>query len=159
MPAVRATNSKSGEGETKMKNNGIKMFLALGAACMFASVLDAQSNELSAKVPFSFQVRGKDFAPGRYIVREYGNLGIPFVQNSTTGESVFLSGAIHSLTSTGPARLVFHCYAGNACFLAEVRLAGTSGTTVAMTKAEKEIASSDRPHELATISVDLRHAD
>ena len=142
-----------------MKNNAIGMFLALGAACVCGSALDAQSNELSAKVPFAFQVAGKDFAAGRYVVRDHGYLGIPSVQNAATGELVFVAGADHALTQAGAPRLVFHCYAGNTCYLAEIRPASGSGSHVAMTKAEKEIANSNRHREMATISVDLRRAD
>ena len=142
-----------------MKNNTIRMFLALGAAFVCGSALDAQSNDLSAKVPFAFQVGGKDFAAGRYVVREHGYLGIPSVQNAVTGQTVFVAGANHALTQVGPPRLVFHCYAGSTCFLAEIRPASGPGSNVAMTKAEKEIANSDQPREMATISVDLRRAD
>jgi len=142
-----------------MKNNAIGMFVALGAACLSGSALDAQSSDLSAKVPFAFQVAGKDFAAGRYVVREHGYFGIPSVENAVTGQSVFVAGADHSLTQAGPARLVFHCYAGSTCFLAEIRPASGPGSNVSMTKAEKEIAKSDQPHEMATISVDLRRAD
>jgi hypothetical protein len=34
-----------------------------------------------------------------------------------------------------------------------------AGSNVAMTKAEKEIVNGNQPREMATISVDLRHAD
>ena len=105
-----------------MKNNMITMVLAISAACFGASALNAQSNDLTAKVPFAFQVSGKDFPAGRYIVRANGYSGIPSMQNADSGQSVFVSGATRSLTHAGPARLVFHCYAGNTCFLAEIRL-------------------------------------
>jgi hypothetical protein len=142
-----------------MKNNVIRMFLAVGAACVGVSALDAQSNNLSAKVPFAFQVAGKTFSAGRYLVASQGYLGIPSVQNSTTGETVFVAGADHALSHAGPARLVFHCYVGATCFLAEIRPSSGPGSNVAMTKAEKEIANGEQSHEMATISVDLRHAD
>src|SRR5580704_17885506 len=102
-----------------MKNNAIRMFLALGAVCVGGSALNAQSNDLSAKVPCAFQVAGKAFPAGRYLVRDNrsSSVTVPTIQNMTTGESVFISGANRSLTPAGPSRLVFHCYAGNTCFL------------------------------------------
>jgi len=135
------------------------MFLALGAACIFGSALDAQSIDFSAKVPFGFQVRGKDFAAGRYVVREHGYLGIPSVQNAENGETVFIAGSYRSVSQAGQPKLVFHCYSGHTCFLSEIRLSSGPGCSVAMSAAEKEIVNSPRPSEMATISVDLRHAD
>jgi hypothetical protein len=142
-----------------MKNHAIGMLLAMGAALVGGTALEAQSNELSAKVPFAFQLAGKDFAAGRYVVREHGYLMLPSVQNVATGQHVFVSGADHVLSPVGPPRLVFHCYAGSTCFLAEIRMPSGPGTQVAMSRAEKEIVKSERPREMATISVDLRHAD
>jgi hypothetical protein len=150
---------KSGEGETKMKNNVIRMVLAVGAACVCGSALDAQTYILSAKIPFAFQAAGKAFPAGKYTVAERGDSRVPSVQSSTTGESVFIAGADHSLSPAGPARLVFHCYSGYTCFLAEIRPTAGSGSKVSMTKAEKAIVQGEGPREMATISVDLRRAD
>jgi hypothetical protein len=142
-----------------MKNNAIRMFLALGAACVFGSALEAQSIDLKAKVPFAFHVIGKDFAAGKYALYTNGPLGVPTIQNVTTRESVFVIGADHSLSAGGDPRLVFHCYAGNNCFLSEIRLGRTVGSRVGISKAEKEILKGEGPHEMATISVGLRQAD
>src|ERR1035441_9506590 len=98
---------KSGEGETKMKNNAIRMFLALGAACVCVSALDAQPNALAAKVPFAFQVGDKTLPAGTYRVSEYGSTGVPILQNANTGDSIFVAGASHSLDPVRPGRLVF----------------------------------------------------
>ena len=142
-----------------MNNNAIRMFLALGAACVCGSALNAQSYGLSAKIPFEFRAAGKDFAAGKYVVHEHGNSTVPSLQSNTTGVSVFIAGADRSLTPAGRPRLVFHCYAGYTCFLAEIHPVNGAGIHVAMTKGEKEIANGDHPREMATISVDLRHAD
>jgi hypothetical protein len=143
-----------------MKNHTMTMFLALGAACVFGSALDAQSSDFAAKVPFGFQIAGKAFPAGKYLVAEHGQaVSIPSVQNMTTGEKVFVPGADHSLTRVGTPSLVFHCYAGNTCYLAEIRPPAGAGSHVAMSKAEKEVARGDHPPEMATISVDARRAD
>jgi len=144
-----------------MKNNTIRMFLALGAACVGGSALDAQTSQqlLSAKVPFAFQVPGRAFEAGKYVVREHGHLGQPSLQNAATGQAVFVIGAAHSLAPVGPPRLVFHCYTGNACFLAEIRPWAGEGDKVAMTKAEKEFVNGGKSREMATISIALRNGD
>jgi len=89
----------------------------------------------------------------------YGHAGVPFLRNATTGQSVFIAGADHSLTQAANPKLVFHCYAGKTCFLAEIRPPHKDGSHVSMSKAEKEIAKADQPAEVATISIDVRHAD
>jgi hypothetical protein len=142
-----------------MKNNVIRMFLAVSAACVGVSALDAQSNELSAKVPFAFQEAGKAFPAGKYLLRDNGMVGVTSLQNSTNGESVFVVGADHALSPTGQPKLVFHCYAAQNCFLAEIRPRYGAGSHVPMTKAEKEIINGDRAREMASISVDLRRSE
>ena len=66
-----------------MKNNAIKMFLAVGAACVCASALNAQSTYdlLVAKVPFAFQAAGESFGAGTYLLREHGNTGVPSIKD------------------------------------------------------------------------------
>ena len=141
-----------------MKNNAIRIFLALGAASVFGSALNAQTYTLSAKIPFAFQVAGKDFPAGKYMVGEYANTGVPTLKSDTTGDSVFIAGATNSLDPVRPGRLVFHCYGMNGCFLAEIWPVTGRGSVIAKTKAEKEILKGDR-REMAMISVDLRRAD
>ena len=141
-----------------MKNNKIGMFLALGAACVCGSALNAQvtSENLLAKVPFAFQVPGGNFEAGKYLLSESGYLGVPSIQNVESGRRVFVLGADHALGTAGSPKLVFHCYSGNSCFLAEIHPRTGRGSHVAMTKAEKEIAYGDQRREMATISVALR---
>jgi hypothetical protein len=143
-----------------MKNNAIRMFLAIGAACVCGSALAQSSNEvLSAKIPFAFQVGGGTFEAGRYLLHEHGYLRTPSIQNVVTGQTVFVAGINHAQTHKGLPKLVFHCYADHACFLAEIQAPNGDGSKVAMTKAEKALLHGDVPREMATISVDLRHAD
>jgi hypothetical protein len=150
---------KSGEGETKMKTNVMRMFLALGAACIFGSALDAQTYDLSAKVPFAFQVANTTMPAGKYLVGDYGSTGVLVFRNATTGNSVFISGAIHAMDATRPGRLVFRCYGTDACFLAEIWPVTGRGSAVPKGNAEKEIINSDRPREMATISINLRNTE
>jgi hypothetical protein len=142
-----------------MKTNVIRMFLALGAACVCGSVLNAQTYDLSAKVPFAFQVAGKSLTPGKYLVGDYGNMGVLVMRNAATGESVFISGALHTMDAVRPGRLVFHCYGTDTCFLAQVWPTSGRGTNVPLTKAEKEIIKSDGSREMAAISINLRNTE
>ena len=143
-----------------MKNNAIRMFLALGAACLYGSALDAQTNHLlSAKVPFDFQASGQTFAAGKYVLRGHGSFGIPSIQSAASGHTSFIAGAGRTLTQEGPPRLVFHCYTGNGCFLSEIRPANGEGMSLSMSRVEKEIANGERPVEMTSVSVALRTAD
>ncbi len=141
-----------------MKTNAIRI-LALGAVCVYGSALDAQSHNLSATIPFAFQAADKAFPAGKYVVTENGMAGVPTLKNVKTGNAVFIAGASHSLDPVRPGRLVFHCYSTDGCFLAEIWPVTGYGSTVAKTKAEKEILKGDRPHEMATISIGLHPAD
>ena len=142
-----------------MKSNVIRMFLALGAACVGGSALDAQTYTLSAKIPFTFQVADKVFPAGKYQLAESGYRAIPQLMEQATGHSIFIGGASHSLTATHSPKLVFHCYGPDSCFLAEIWPMTGLGSTVPKTKAEKEILKGDRSREMATIIVDLHRAD
>jgi hypothetical protein len=142
-----------------MKSNVIRLFLALGAVCVSGTVLQAQSGEVTAKIPFAFQVANKTFQSGKYTVGQYGNTGIQTIKSATTGEGVFLAGANAVLDLVGSPRLVFHCYGTDGCFLAEIWPATGRGSAVPMTKTEKEIVNGERPREMAKIIVDLHRAD
>jgi hypothetical protein len=135
------------------------MFLTLGAACVSGSVLDAQTHDMSAKVPFAFQVSNKTLAAGKYQLGDYGATGVLYMKNASTGEGVFIGGATHTLDNVKPGRLVFHCYGAQACFLAEVWPVSGRGSVVPKAKAEKEIIKGEGPHEMATISINIRQAD
>ena len=143
-----------------MKNQFAKMLLAVGTISLFGSALHAQTYDLSAKVPFAFQVNNHTFAEGRYAVRA-GTDGAVALQNRATGESEFVMGASHTLDGADDARLVFRCYDGrNACFLAEVRPGrNVSGSEVPKSKAEKELVAANHAREVAMVVVRLDRAD
>jgi hypothetical protein len=140
-----------------MKTNAIRMFLALGAACVCGSVLQAQTYQLAANVPFEFQVGDKAVPEGKYVVSAYGPTGAQAMLSAPNGERYFVSGAYPKLDSTGSARLVFHCY-GDACFLAEIWPATGGGRIVSTSKAEKRIRQNGKI-EMAMRTVDLIRAD
>jgi hypothetical protein len=142
-----------------MKNNVIRMVLALGAACVGGSALQAQSYEMSAKVPFAFQVADKTFEAGKYLVTTTGYSVTPTLKSAKTGRGIFLTGDDLAQNRNGSAKLVFHCYGTENCFLAEVWPETGRASAVTVTKAEKELRNSPQSHEMASISVGLRRAD
>lgn len=142
-----------------MKNNVIRI-LAVGAACVCGSALNAQTYSLSAKIPFEFQVADKVFPAGKYMVAESGYRTVPQLMNLATGRSIFIAGASHSLDATHSPKLVFRCYyGGDSCFLAEIWPMTGLGSTVPKTRAEKDILKGERPREMASVVIDLRRAD
>jgi hypothetical protein len=143
--------------ENKMKTNMIRMFLALGAACVSGSVLNAQTYTLVANVPFEFQVGNKVFAEGKYTVGSYGMGDMQTVLSTPKGERIFIAGAYPKLDSVRPGRLVFHCY-GNECFLAEIWPVDGKGRLVPASHAETAIRR-DAQLAMAMRTVDVRRAD
>jgi hypothetical protein len=141
-----------------MKNKAIRMFLAVGAACLCGSAVQAQSNDTKFDVPFAFQVLGKDFAAGKYVVHQ-GSSGLPSLQNAATMQMTYVVPTQNSLTNASAPTLVFHCYAGDTCFLSEINTTNHTGSKVPMSKVEKEIAKSEARREMATISIGQRNAD
>ena len=141
-----------------MKTQVINMILALGTVSGFGTSLHAQSYDLKANIPFAFHVNNKVFEPGKYNVESKG-MSIPSLRNNATGQSVFIVGANPVLDGKGESKLVFHCYSGTTCFLAEIWPGSKRGTTVPKSKTEKELASSDHAREMATLVIDLRRGD
>jgi hypothetical protein len=141
-----------------MKTQQVKMFLALGAVSTIGIGLHAQTYELKANIPFAFQVNNQAFAPGKYEVRR-GNEAVPSLMPVATGHRSFVIGANPSLSGKADPRLVFHCYGGDKCFLAEIWPTSGAGCSVPKSKAEKELINGDAPREMATIAIDLHRAD
>jgi len=143
-----------------MKTNMMmNMVLALGTVSVSGSALHAQSYELKANIPFAFQVNNTTYAAGKYEVK-LGSEFTPSLGSQATGHKDFIAGASPILSGPPASKLVFHCYDGNStCFLAEIWPSSSHGTAVPTSKAEKELKSSQRTHQMASIAVDLRRAD
>ena len=141
-----------------MNTNFMKMFLAVSTVSLFGTALHAQSYVLTADIPFAFQVANKTYEPGKYQVRQ-GSEAFPTLYDKVSGTRVFIAGASATLGTTRQPKLVFHCYNGDKCFLAEIWPTTGNASSVPKTRAEKDLLSGDRPREMATIAIDLRHAD
>jgi hypothetical protein len=141
-----------------MKSHVMTMILALGTVSLSGTALHAQGYELAANVPFAFQVANQTFEPGKYIVRRAFE-GAASLRTVANGHSIFIAGAYPALTGKAPGKLVFHCYGGDKCFLAEIWPGSGAGSEVPKSRVEKGLINSDPSREMATIAVDLRRAD
>ena len=142
-----------------MKTNFTKMLTMFGlATTAMIGTLHAQNYQLTAKVPFAFQAGSQTFEAGKYEVGQ-GFSQASNIRNTANGHRVFLAGAYASLSGTSEPKLVFHCYAGQNCFLAEIWPGRGNGMDVPVSKAEKSLMNGEHAKEMATIAIDLRRAD
>lgn len=144
-----------------MNYNAIRMFLALSAACLSGSALSAQTYRITAEIPFAFHVNDNVQPAGKYLLAEKsGAVHMPAMTSVADGRSVFVIGANQSLDTVrnSGTKVVFHCYSGNGCFLAEIWPGNGLGTSVPKSRTEKEILK-DRSRELATIAINAVRAD
>jgi hypothetical protein len=142
-----------------MKSQIMSMFLAIGAVATFGSTLHAQTYQMTADVPFAFQVHDQSFEPGKYQVRVSDSSIVPNLRNAATRRSIFVMGAYGVGGSRGESKLVFRCYNGETCFLAEIQPGKANGTILSQSKAEKELIKANGGRDVAMISVDLNRAD
>jgi hypothetical protein len=142
-----------------MKSQIMSMILTLGAIAASQTALHAQSFLTTTEVPFAFQAGGHTWEAGKYSVRRTGG-GMTVLRNDTNFHSTYVAGAGSYLTgNTGP-KLVFHCYNGEKCFLAEIWAQGQNGVPVPKSKSEKELIKNPRqPVDMATIAINLRNSD
>src|SRR5690242_8576301 len=105
-----------------MKTSFLGMFLALGAAFVSSNVLCAQTYKLTADIPFAFRVNDQVQPAGKYMIANDGR-PVPLLMRMTDMRKQFIVGATTAVESTQAQRgkLVFHCYGGSTCFLAEIR--------------------------------------
>ena len=141
-----------------MTTTSIKMMLATGLACAAATVLSAQTYDMSAKVPFGFQVEGRAYEAGKYRVLQRASDKQTVLENAATRDSVFIAGARQSVERPAKPTLVFHCYEGNSCFLSEIWSGKGTGAALRMSQAEKEIVN-NKHAQVATLFIEMQRAD
>ena len=140
-----------------MKIKMMTMVLAAGAVSIFGGALSAQSYDLSANIPFTFQVGDMSFTPGKYEVRNSAN-SVPTLRSAETGHAIFVTGAFASLGTGRETKLVFRCYGGDKCFLGEIWPSSSSGSLVPKSKAEKELINGEGHRAMAAVAVALHRA-
>jgi hypothetical protein len=126
--------------ETKMKKQVVRGVWAaslVGALALLS--LPAEAGEISAKVPFSFEVAGKTLPPGIYKVS--GGSDSPLiVRNPESG--VFVLGT-RLESSDHAAKLVFYRY-GDRYLLRQVWMGTGVGRQLPETREERELISNAR---------------
>ena len=141
-----------------MKFHIISMTLALGAITILGSTLNAQSYQVSGTVPFAFHVGDRVYESGKYTISETAPSMVPSLMNNATHHSTFVAGAVASKSGDKGRKLVFHCYNGTQCYLAEIWPGNEQGISISMSKGEKQLVREGR-REMAMIRIDLHVAD
>ena len=142
-----------------MKSQIMSMILTLGAIATSQTALHAQSFLTTTEVPFSFQAGGHTWEAGKYTIRrDHG--GMTILRSDTTFHSTHVAGAGSYLTGNSGPKLVFQCYSGEKCYLAEIWPQGENGIAVPKSKSEKELIKNPRqPVDVATIAINFRNSD
>lgn len=141
----------------QMKSQIITMVLALAA--ISGTTLCAQTYTVTGNVPFAFHAGDKDYDAGQYTIIKLSSTAFPLLRNESTHSRVFLSALGGGLGSSKDTKLVFHCYSGHQCFLAEIWPGPESGVALKTSATEKEAAAHNGKREMASIAVNLHPAD
>ena len=133
-----------------MKNFLTNLMTAAALLCTLGGALEAQSYQVTAKVPFEWQANGHQFAAGKYTINKEESSPVLCIRNEN-GKGAFLMTGETSGSNTSP-RLVFHRY-GDHYFLAEVWAPGASGSKVrtSLARKRKRIAS-EKPRQMSTVT-------
>jgi len=127
------------------------LLVSLGAVT--GAVLNAQTFNLHAVVPFAWQINNHQLNAGDYQITKDSSSPVVTMRNNNSGAGMFLqvSGGAGGSTAT---QLVFHRY-GDQYFLAEI--VGREGivSKVPVSKAERALQS-EQPREMATVLVDIK---
>jgi hypothetical protein len=133
-----------------MKQSWMKLFLAFGSICLGGTVLQAQSYNIKADVPFAFHAKGVDLPAGTYTVSRSGASGVEYIKDSRGLKAAIL--ANNATENKGTTRLVFRCY-GNEKFLAEIWGTDGTGNKIPVSKQEREAMERPAGRDVATITV------
>lgn len=119
--------------------------IALGLAALVGGSM-LQAEELrGAHVPFAFQAAGQKFEPGNYgIVRRTAG-GSMLLQNTGTGQAVYVTPFPAGKTHVDKSSVTFLCY-GSECFLERFQFSGTQiAYQLEPSRRERELAKVDQP--------------
>ena len=142
-----------------MKSQIMSMVLALAVVAITGTTLNAQTFTVTGNVPFAFHAGDKDYDAGQYTIIKLSSTAFPMLRNEATHTRIFLSSLGGSLGSSKDTKLVFHCYSGHQCFLAEIWPGPESGVALKPSATEKEAAAHTGKREMASIAVSLHPAD
>lgn len=107
----------------------------------------AEAAEISAKIPFSFDVNGKTLPPGTYRVSTQAAQGALLVRGFNDG--VFVLATSMESSRDSDAKLVFHKY-GDRYILRQAWLGSGRGRQLPQSRLERELAKMERGGKLAS---------
>jgi len=150
---VSATNL-TGEAHT-MRQLTIRLILAAAAAC---AAYGAQTDLLTAEVPFPFFVSGAQLPAGSYSVRIIRSPNEIVLRNDYTKRqtvSLFNSAYVpNAITEAGKAKLRFECEDGQ-CVLVNLWPGGALGMQLPTPKLRKDSNSRGARGEITVVETDL----
>lgn len=136
-----------------MKN--LARLLVFGTALAGAVSVYAQSNAITADVPFNFYMGSTVMPQGAYRVSEMSNGGVIALQTMNASKAI-AAFSVSGKSLDEPARLVFRRY-GETYFLAQIWTGGKStGRALPVSTREKELAQNGPAPTLAVIKLALR---
>ena len=134
----------------------VSRVLAVGIALAAAAAVYAQTETLTADVPFQFYVGSRLMPQGSYRVEQNADGHVAWVR--ATGQKAVqpvTAFAVIGNKTTEPARLVFHRY-GDEYFLTQIWSGSSSlGMQLGVSAREKELAQDGVPGAVAIIRVVL----
>lgn len=121
-----------------------RFVFALGFAALLGVTAVQAQDQQYAKIPFAFEVGGKQVQAGTYSTTREVN-GLVVVRNNETSEKVFLVPILAKQTSPGKSSITFKRY-GSRYFLRTIQF-GSQGSTyeVMASRHEKELAKVETP--------------
>ncbi len=138
-----------------MKRQLTILFLAIGSVCLFAPGLPAQ--DLGSKVPFAFHVGVAACQSGKYLFEKNMAGTIQIVRNADTGRALLIANNPASSGRSDHARLVFRRY-GSEYFLREIWDSEGRGSSLPMSKLERQVQEGTPTREVASTTVYLAAA-
>ena len=128
-----------------MKRENLKRTLTAALLTLVATAAYAQTDALTAKIPFAFRAVGSDLPAGRYKIAQAtgaaGNGRTMELRNLDTGKAVFIPAkAPVSENKDARPRLVFKCAGEEGCSLSSLWSgeAGLEFSTPPLTASQRE---------------------
>jgi hypothetical protein len=141
--------------------NSTRSRAAVGAAlltvtfCLFsAGSTQAQSNKLTATIPFGFHTADKLLPAGQYEVQTFGNGAMKLYNRETRTSILFQTNRVSSLTRSSSPSFIFNRY-GEDYFLSQMWWGdGSDGNALSYSRVERELARTIEP---VRVAVSVRH--
>jgi hypothetical protein len=149
-----AARSRRSHRGGNMKKQVLALVGVLGLLLAAGSAL-AQTQKITADVPFNFNVNQTNMPAGPYTISAVGdNGGVLLIQGNDSPKVKFVvPNRVDSSKKADRTKLVFHCYGSDHCFLYQVWVGGMSqGRQLPASAVEKEVAANLHSRSVAVIA-------